>query len=112
MELEPAEESETAQIFLNEAACKFLSENWPEEDKESKTDNINHPAHYTDGGIETIDYIRAKLSEVEFIGYCKGNILKYVSRAGKKVDIEEDIRKAVKYAEWIIDRICTSKQKS
>ena len=37
-------------------------------------DNIKHPAHYTDGGIETIDFIRAKLTPEEFAGYCKGNI--------------------------------------
>ena len=41
----------------------------------SNTDAVNHPSHYCDGGIETIDYIRAKMSREEFIGYCKGNAL-------------------------------------
>ena len=68
-------------------------------------DAVNHPSHYCDGGIETIDYIRAKMSREEFIGYCKGNALKYISRAGKKAknSIEKDIRKAITYLEWARD---------
>lgn len=63
-------------------------------------DNIKHPAHYTDGGIETIDFIRAKLTPEEFAGYCKGNALKYISRAGKKGSAAEDLAKAKVYLEW------------
>lgn len=64
-------------------------------------DNVNSPAHYTQGGIETIDYIRAKLTPEEFVGYCKGNILKYVSRASHKGGLE-DLRKAGKYIEFAV----------
>ena len=63
-------------------------------------DNVKHPAHYCVGGIETIDYIRAKLTREEFIGYCKGNALKYISRAGKKGDAAEDLAKAAVYLGW------------
>ncbi len=68
----------------------------------SNTDAVNHPSHYCDGGIETIDYIRAKMSREEFIGYCKGNALKYISRAGKKADngIKQDLSKAITYLKW------------
>lgn len=59
------------------------------------TDNqVAHPDHYTHGGIETIDYIRAKLTYDEFIGFLKGNVIKYVSRAGKKGSEIQDIEKA------------------
>lgn len=68
-------------------------------------DNIKHPAHYTDGGIETIDFIRAKLTPEEFAGYCKGNALKYISRAGKKGDAAEDLAKAKVYLEWAGDAL-------
>lgn len=68
-----------------------------------ENDNIKNPSHYTDGGIETIDYIRAKLSKDEFKGYCKGNCLKYISRAGKKGDELEDLKKAQVYLGWAID---------
>ncbi len=60
-------------------------------------DVVNHPDHYTDGGIETIDFIEAKK-----LPYHLGNAVKYISRAGKK-DPEktvEDLQKAV----WYINR--------
>ena len=69
--------------------------------QETKRDMVNHPPHYTDGGIETIDYIRAKLTPEEFRGYCRGNALKYLSRAGKKGDPAEDLAKA----QWYLERI-------
>lgn len=65
-----------------------------------KTDNVNHPAHYKVGGIETIDYIEAKLTPEEFRGYLKGNVLKYLSRAGNKGNYEEDLLKA----RWYMNR--------
>lgn len=67
-------------------------------------DTVNHPSHYCDGGIETIDFIRAKLTKEEFNGYCKGNALKYISRLGKKnysANPLEDRDKAVIYLNWI-----------
>jgi hypothetical protein len=66
--------------------------------------NVNHPVHYCDGGVETIDYIRAKLIMEEFVGYCKGNVIKYISRAGKKTSSPlEDFKKAKAYLEWAIE---------
>jgi hypothetical protein len=66
--------------------------------EEPKADMVNHPPHYTAGGIETIDYIQAKLTPEEFRGYLRGNILKYSSRAGLKGDADEDLSKMVWYA--------------
>ena len=71
------------------------------ETTDKEPDMVNHPPHYTDGGIEAIEYIAAKLSEEEFIGYIKGNVLKYVSRAGKKGDLFEDFAKARFYIDLI-----------
>jgi len=68
-----------------------------------ETEAVNHPPHYTDGGIETIEFIRAKLTPEEFRGYCVGNALKYLSRAGKKGDASEDRRKAVWYLSYLED---------
>jgi hypothetical protein len=64
-------------------------------------DPINHPAHYTHGGIETIDFIQAKLTPEEFRGYLKGNILKYGSRIGHK---ENDMQDAGKLA-WYTNKL-------
>ena len=36
------------------------------------SDPIN-PDHYKKGGIETFDVIKAKQTQEETIGYCKGN---------------------------------------
>lgn len=61
------------------------------------SDMVNHPEHYTDGGIETIDFIEAKK-----MPYHLGNAVKYVSRAGKKNPEKtiEDLQKAI----WYINR--------
>ena len=66
--------------------------------EEPEADMVNHPPHYTAGGIETIDFIQAKLTPEEFRGYLRGNILKYSSRAGLKGDAAEDLGKMVWYA--------------
>lgn len=66
-------------------------------------DAVNRPAHYTDSKIEVIDYIEDKK-----FGFCLGNAIKYISRAGKKkssgrdiIDKEiEDLQKAI----WYINR--------
>lgn len=64
------------------------------------TDAVN-PDHYKVGGIETIDYLRAKLTPEEFAGYCRGNALKYLSRAGHKDDTDQELAKA----RWYLDRL-------
>lgn len=64
------------------------------------SDPVHAPSHYTDGGIETIDYLRAKLSREAFVGFCQGNALKYLSRAGKKGSAAEDFAKAAVYCRW------------
>lgn len=65
-------------------------------------DNVNSPSHYTDGKIEVIDYIEDKK-----LGFCLGNAIKYISRAGKKdKDKEvEDIKKAIWYLKRYIKNL-------
>ena len=43
-------------------------------------DMVNNPPHYNKHGIECIQAIRAALTDEEFKGYCKGNVLKYTWR--------------------------------
>jgi len=64
--------------------------------------NVNHPTHYADGKIEVIDYIDDK-----GLGFCLGNAVKYISRAGKKDPnkIIEDLRKAIWYINHEIERM-------
>ena len=64
-------------------------------------DMVNHPPHYaeTDNGIECIDAIRAALGREQFIGFLRGQVIKYQWRLGKKDDPRQDNAKAVWYAE-------------
>jgi hypothetical protein len=73
-------------------------------------DVVNHPSHYCHGGIETIDYMRAKLTDEQYIGYLKGNLIKYVSRAGLKHDEVEDIEKAQWYLNRLLDVLKTKEE--
>lgn len=61
----------------------------------SAEDVVNHPAHYTAYPVEVIEL-------TEHMNYCRGNVVKYVARAGlKSPDTElEDLRKA----QWYIER--------
>lgn len=68
--------------------------------KKQNTDNVNNPSHYTAGGIETLDYIKAKVSD--YPSYTVGNILKYVSRYEHKNGIE-DLKKAQFYLNDLIE---------
>ena len=63
--------------------------------KAIKEDVINHPSHYTQGKIEVIDFI-----EDQQFPYHLGNVIKYISRAGRKGDKLEDLKKA----RWYLDR--------
>jgi len=58
-------------------------------------DNVNHPAHYKVGGIETIDFIEAKK-----LNYNLGNVVKYLTRADHKGNRSQDLEKA----RWYLDR--------
>lgn len=65
-------------------------------------DPVSCPAHYVSGGIETIDYIEAKLGVDGAYAFCMGNVLKYVSRAGKK-DVGKEVQDLEKAA-WYLKR--------
>lgn len=59
--------------------------------------HVDHPAHY--GGVDN-PYEAIKVIEAWSLGFCLGNAIKYICRAGKKGDRLEDLRKA----RWYLDR--------
>lgn len=69
-------------------------------------DAVNHPSHYTQGAIETIDYMESALTAEEIRGGYKFNILKYVSREQHKNGLED-----LKKAKWYLDRLITYLEK-
>ena len=66
----------------------------------SPPDLVNRPPHYTDGGIDTLKFIEAK-----DLNYRLGNVVKYISRTGKKVDSDpiQDLEKARFYLDREIE---------
>lgn len=75
-----------------------------EEEREHReaSDPVSHPAHYTDGKIEVIDFIEDK-----GLNFHRGNAVKYIARAGKKDPTKEieDLKKARGYLDREIDRL-------
>lgn len=63
-------------------------------------DPVNHPFHYTQGGIECIEAIKASMSLAEFKGYLKGNVQKYLWRYRLKNGVED-----LKKASWYLNRL-------
>lgn len=67
------------------------------------TDVVNSPSHYTTGDIECIDAIKASMSKKEFVGFLKGNAMKYIWRYDKKHKPIEDLKKSVFYINKLIE---------
>lgn len=69
---------------------------------EPTPDNVNSPAHYTQGGVETIDAISSAVAGYTgAAAYCAGNVCKYIARGPFKGSHIEDLRKA----SWYLDRL-------
>jgi hypothetical protein len=66
-------------------------------------DVVNHPEHYTKNGIECIDAIQASMIDKLFIGYCKGNVIKYLWRLGLKDSTVQDAKKAQWYMNKLVE---------
>ena len=67
-----------------------------------ENEKINHPPHY--GGDTTYEVI--KVIEAWQLGFCLGNAVKYIARAGKKDQTREveDLKKAAWYLQRLIQR--------
>lgn len=65
------------------------------------SDNVKHPSHYVEGRkFEPKDVIRDW-----GLNFNLGNAVKYIARAGRKVDLVEDLKKAQQYIQFEIDAI-------
>lgn len=84
--------------FLADEMTKISGEEEKREEgcAAGKDDVISHPSHYTQG-IECMDYI-----ESHKLNYARGNIIKYVTRAGLK-DASKEVEDLEK-ARWYLDR--------
>lgn len=72
-----------------------------------EVDMVDHPPHYTHGGVECIDAIRAALGDVGFAYYLRGQVFKYLWRMDYKGNSYEDVRKAM----WYLERVVALREK-
>lgn len=66
-------------------------------------EQVNHPQHYNQSGIECIDAMIAAFGQAEVISFCKLNAFKYLWRAEHKNNALEDLKKA----QWYINKSIT-----
>jgi hypothetical protein len=90
---------------LDSSPKEFVEPEWMRQEREQINKAVHSPKHYTVGGIETIDFLKAKLSPEQYEGFLLGNVLKYVSRLGKKDDAMQDAKKA----QWYLNRYVDGK---
>lgn len=67
-----------------------------------KPDPVNHPAHYTSGGIECIDAMQAAFGDEAIKDFCLCNAFKYLWRHRNKNGVED-----LKKARWYLNRLIT-----
>ena len=73
----------------------------PKTKEETPCEHDPKSRYYGVGGIETLEVIRAKLTQEQFHGFCLGNAIKYLCRANHKADYPRDIEKAEFYTKEI-----------
>lgn len=81
--------------------------NKSEKKEEKAEDMVNHPSHYTSGGVECIDAITSALSSYEdsVDSWLVGQVIKYLWRAPLKGKYDEDIHKAQFYLNRLVEKI-------
>lgn len=76
--------------------------------KQIQIGGADNPAYYRIGGVEAIDYIKAKATPRELIGYAKWSIVHYASRMAYKHDGEDEHQDALKvrwYAHLLVEAL-------
>lgn len=90
-------------VTVHESRLKPVYIHHQDEEKDTQEDTA-HDKHYREAVVEPILVMQALFSHDEFIGFLKGNILKYRLRAGHKGGAEEmkaDLDKIHVYEEWL-----------
>lgn len=105
--------SDDAMCRISEVATPFDNVEWSDDEPTEiinmmtnhtqAGDPVNHPSHYNQGGIETLDLIRLYLTPEEYKGYLKGNIIKYRERSQFKGNAEQDYAKAKFYYDEVAE---------
>ena len=90
------------------ALCKITGEKPADGKTEEKADDmVQHPAHYTAGGIECIDALESMMQgyKTADTGALAWQIVKYIWRAPLKGNMAQDIRKAKFYLDRLLAKV-------
>lgn len=70
--------------------------------KREEADRVpeHYDAHYQ-GDVQPIELMQSAMSTEAFMGFLRGNIIKYACRLGKKDDVAKETTKILRYAEWL-----------
>lgn len=63
------------------------------------------PEHYKTDTVEAIDCIRAALGKDGFTAYCRGQVIRYNFRLGRKDAAHKEAKKALVYSQWLYDNL-------
>lgn len=80
-----------------------IAETAAKRSEDVKPDPVNHPAHYTSGGIECIDAMQAAFGVEAVKDFCLCNAFKYLCRHRNKNGVED-----LKKARWYLNRLITA----
>lgn len=86
-------------VTIDDEDLESIEKNLKKKEPMFNKDEVNAPNHYTHGTIETIDVINDW-----GLNFNLGNAVKYISRCNYKGNKEQDLRKAIKYLEFEIEK--------
>ena len=66
-----------------------------------RTEADKVPEHYDAHYLGDVQLMQSVMSQEAFMGFLRGNIIKYASRLGKKDDVAKETTKILRYAEWL-----------
>lgn len=95
-DLELVKSNEAPQPSFN-----YLGENAPASE-EVKVVSSNQ--HY-ETSVQPIEFMQANMAPEEFVGFLKGNIIKYAGRCGRKDEPLKEAKKIKQYAGWLVDAL-------
>ena len=67
--------------------------------------DVINPTHYTNGGIESIDYMKDNMSPEAYRGFLEGSVKKYLHRWRYKGKPTEDLKKAQWYLTKLVHEV-------
>ena len=94
--------SDVKELTLSEVYEEVMK---PEPILNDRLDAYAYGSHYAEASVQAIEAIQANMSTEAFVGYLRGNIIKYACRLGRKDKGLQEAEKIKRYAEWLVDTL-------